>query len=88
MSKQNLLLRLRYSLIPFTLISKRMRLYNGIWYLSTDITGQMIGFKTGSFSFTRRCDPSIHGKDRRKRKKMAMKKLKKQQKQLKLNEQQ
>ena len=57
-----------------------MRLYNGIWYLSTDITGQMIGFKTGAFSFTRRCEQGIHSKDKRKRKKMAMKKLKKQQK--------
>jgi ribosomal protein S19 len=51
------------------MISKRMRVYNGIWPLSSDINGQMLGFKTGAFSFTRRCDPLTHGKDKRKRKK-------------------
>jgi len=67
--KSNLLLRIRNSLIPATFISKRMRVYNGIWFLSHDITGQMLGFKTGAFAFTRRCDPLIHGKNKRKRKK-------------------
>jgi len=50
-------------------LHKRIRLHNGIWYLSSDITGQMLGFKTGSFSYTRRCDSLIHGKHKQKRKK-------------------
>lgn len=68
-NKSNILLRIRNSLLPATYISKRIRLYNGIWYLSSDINSQMLGFKTGSFSFTRRCDALIHAKDKRKRKK-------------------
>jgi len=67
--KKNLLLRIRNSLLPATFVYKRIRVYNGIWYLTTDITGQMLGFKTGAFSYTRRCDPLIHAKHKKKRKK-------------------
>jgi len=72
-NKPKILLKIRNSLLPVTYTHKRMRLYNGIWYLSSDITSQMRGFKTGSFSYTRRCDALIHAKIKSKRKKKVKK---------------
>lgn len=67
--KNSIKLYIRNSLIPNTFLHKRIRVHNGIWYLSSDITSSLTGFKTGEFSYTRRCDPLIHGKHKQKRKK-------------------
>jgi len=69
--KPNSILRIRNSVLPAPLVSKRIRVYNGIWYLSSEVVTNMIGFKLGQFSYTRRFGADIHSKDKRKRKKKA-----------------
>jgi len=63
---------LRNSNIPFNCLNKNARIYNGIWYLGTDISRHKIGHKFGEFSFTKRCDAQIQS--RRKSKKKSKKK--------------
>lgn len=60
--------KLRNSLIPATLVDKRLRIYNGIWFLSHDVSPNTVGFKLGEFSFTKRCDTQIHLKFKSKKK--------------------
>lgn len=70
-SKLSPRIRIRNSTLPFSFVSKRIRVYNGIWYLSSDVVSNMVGFKLGQFSYTRRFGADIHSKDKRKRKKKA-----------------
>ena len=69
--KSNPILKIRNSILPVSYVSKRIRVYNGIWYLSSDVVSNMVGFKSGQFSYTRRFGADIHSKDKRKRKKKA-----------------
>lgn len=70
LSKNNINLRLRNSIIPYIFIEKKIKIniYNGIWYLSTLITNLMIGYKLGEFSYTKRSDTQTHLKKKRKKK--------------------
>lgn len=60
--------KLRNSSIPYSLVDKRIRIYNGIWFLSHDVALNTVGFKLGEFSFTKRCDTQIHLKSKSKKK--------------------
>jgi ribosomal protein S19 len=61
-------LKIRNSVIPSSFCDKRIRIYNGIWYLSKDIALNVVGFKVGEFSFTKRSDTQIHLKFKSKKK--------------------
>jgi len=60
---------LRNACIPASLLLKKISVHNGIWWLSTGVTPEMIGRKYGEFSFGRRCELFIHGRNKKKRKK-------------------
>lgn len=62
---------MRHTTIPESLVGCRLKLYNGIWYLSKDVNIDMVGFKLGSFGHTRRLDPNMHKSDKQKRRKKA-----------------
>lgn len=62
---------MRNTIVPASLIGCRLKLYNGIWYLSKDVNVDMVGFKLGSFGHTRRLDPNMHKYDKLRRKKKA-----------------
>lgn len=69
-SRFNLDIRLRNSIIPFIFIDRKIKIniYNGIWYLSTVFTNLMLGHKLGEFSYTKRSDTQTHLKKKRKKK--------------------
>lgn len=67
-NKSSILLKIRHSVIPSNFIDKRIRVYNGIWYLSKDVTTGMLGIKLGQFSFTKKSDKQLHKKRRTKKK--------------------
>lgn len=61
------LFQIRHSEIPFSLLKKKIFIYNGIWFLSANITERMVGYKLGEFSFSRKCDGNIHKKKKKKK---------------------
>ena len=67
--KKTVNLKIRNSCIPCYFIDKRIFIYNGIWNLSKNVTSNMIGFKFGEFSFTRRVDALLHTKKKKDKKK-------------------
>lgn len=67
--KKSLKLKLRNSVIPADYVNKRIRVYNGIWFLSQDVNTNMIGYKLGQFSYTKRSDLLMHSKWKKKGKK-------------------
>ena len=62
--KNNLIIstRSRNSKIPAIFIEKKIKIsiFNGIWYLSTLLNANMLGYKFGEFSFTKRSDTQTH----------------------------
>lgn len=58
----NLSVRSRNSVIPVLFLEKKIKIsvFNGIWYLSTLLSSNMLGCKFGEFSFTKRCDTQTH----------------------------
>lgn len=72
--KKSLIFRIRNSNIPANFVNKRIKVYNGTWFLSQDVMSNMIGFKLGQFSYTRRSDALIHSKVKRRKKKSVKKK--------------
>jgi ribosomal protein S19 len=63
-------IRIRNSIIPSIFMENRIKLYifNGIWYLSINISNMMMGCKFGEFSYTKRSDKQTHLKQKRKKK--------------------
>lgn len=68
LNKKSILLKIRNTLIPFNFTDKKLKIYNGIWYLSKEVASNMSGLKIGQFSFTKRCDKQIHKKKKGKKK--------------------
>jgi ribosomal protein S19 len=63
-------IRIRNSIIPSIFMDNRIKIniFNGIWYLSINISNMMIGCKFGEFSYTKRSDKQTHLKQKRKKK--------------------
>jgi len=63
-------IRIRNSLIPSLFMDSRIKLhvFNGIWYISLNLSHLMIGCKFGEFSYTKRSDKQTHLKQKRKKK--------------------
>jgi ribosomal protein S19 len=63
-------IRIRNSIIPSIFMDNRIKIYvfNGIWYLSVNISNMMMGCKFGEFSYTKRSDKQTHLKQKRKKK--------------------
>jgi len=63
-------IRIRNSIIPSIFMENRIKIYvfNGIWYLSVNISNIMMGCKFGEFSYTKRSDKQTHLKQKRKKK--------------------
>lgn len=64
LNKQGLNIRIRNSVIPTIFMDKKIKLciFNGTWFLSTLMMSNMVGFKLGEFSFTKRSDTQTHVK--------------------------
>jgi len=62
--------RIRNSIIPSIFMENRIKIYvfNGIWYLSINVSNMMMGSKFGEFSYTKRSDKQTHLKQKRKKK--------------------
>ena len=62
--------RIRNSIIPSIFMEYRIKIYvfNGIWYLSINVSNMMMGSKFGEFSYTKRSDKQTHLKQKRKKK--------------------
>ncbi len=43
----------RKSIIPFTFLNKRIRIYNGFTFISMEVTRDKVGHKLGEFSITK-----------------------------------
>ena len=63
-------IHIRNSIIPSIFMDNRIKIniFNGIWYLSINLTNMMIGCKFGEFSYTKRSDKQTHLKQKRKKK--------------------
>jgi len=63
-------IRIRNSIIPSIFMENRIKIYvfNGIWYLSVNISNMMMRCKFGEFSYTKRSDKQTHLKQKRKKK--------------------
>ena len=59
LNNSNLKIWNRFSVIPFAFANKRFLIYNGIWFLSVDISIDMVGFKFGEFAFSKRINKYI-----------------------------
>jgi len=62
-----ILIKLRNSMIPEYFIGKSVKIYNGAWFLSKTIVNHMIGFKFGMFSFTKKSDTQLQNKKKKKK---------------------
>jgi len=58
----------RQSVIPFYMVGKRIRVYNGSWFLVQTINLDMIGTKFGSYSITKRFDTQLKSRMKTKKK--------------------
>lgn len=52
-AKKNIKIQYRHSIIPNTLLSKTLNIYNGRKYIPVIVKKEMIGHKTGEFSITK-----------------------------------
>ena len=59
----------RNSIISKALIGRVFTVHNGVWLLKVTVESNMVGFKLGSFSFTKRIGFEIHDPDKKKKKK-------------------
>lgn len=69
LKKKNFTVWSRCSTIPQIFVNKKLRVYNGTWYLSLNVKPSMVGKKFGEFSFTKRTGSSIHTGSKKKKKK-------------------
>lgn len=62
LNKSVLNIRNRNSVMPYIFLDKQIKfcIFNGIWYLSLMTSLNMLGFKFGEFSFTKRSDTQTH----------------------------
>lgn len=67
LNNSNLKIWNRFSVIPYAFANKRFLIHNGIWFLSIDISLDMVGFKFGEFSFTKHIN-KIHTLAKKKQK--------------------
>lgn len=67
-SKNLITTKIRNSIISNFYVDKKICIYNGIWFLSKDISSTMVGLKLGEFSFTKRSDTQLHIKRKSKKK--------------------
>jgi ribosomal protein S19 len=58
----------RNILLTKPLLQKKVKIYNGIWFLSRDANTNLLGHKTGEISFTKKCDTQLHLKRKSKKK--------------------
>lgn len=58
----------RNSQIPPYMLGRRVRLYNGAWFLVQTISSSMIGSKFGQYSITKRFDTQIQSRMKSKKK--------------------
>lgn len=58
----------RNSQIPPYMLGRRVRLYNGAWFLVQTISSNMIGSKFGQYSITKRFDTQIQSRMKSKKK--------------------
>lgn len=58
----------RNSQIPPYMLGRRVRLYNGAWFLVQTISANMIGSKFGQYSVTKRFDTQIQSRIKSKKK--------------------
>jgi ribosomal protein S19 len=75
LSNKFMILKNRSSIIPFAYKNKRVKIYNGKFFLSKDLNQNMVGLKLGEFSFTKRSDTQIHKKFKSKKKSGKRKKI-------------
>lgn len=66
--KKSLRLRFRNSAIPKKFIKKRLKIYNGIWFITVFVKPDIVGTTLGEFSFSRRVGERTHLKEKRKKK--------------------
>lgn len=52
-SKKTMKIQHRHTIIPYTLLSKTLNIYNGKKYIPVIIKKEMVGHKTGEFSITK-----------------------------------
>lgn len=65
----------RNSQIPPYMLGRRVRLYNGAWFLVQTISSNMIGSKFGQYSITKRFDTQIQSRMKSKKKQKIKNKL-------------
>ncbi len=58
----------RNSQIPPYMLGRRIRLYNGAWFLVQTISSNMIGSKFGQYSLTKRFDTQMQSRIKSKKK--------------------
>lgn len=58
----------RNSQIPPYMVGRRVRLYNGAWFLVQTISSDMVGTKFGEYSITKRFDTQIQSRMKAKKK--------------------
>lgn len=66
--KKNFNVWQRSSKIPSSFVNKRIRIHNGIWLLSLNVKPNMVGYKFGEFSFSKRMGKIIHFQNKSKKK--------------------
>ena len=59
----------RSSLVTLRFLDNKIKIYNGIWFLSVQVKPNMIGHKFGEFSITKKLGKDIHKKNKKKKSK-------------------
>lgn len=58
----------RNSVIPPFMVGRRIRVYNGAWFLVQTINPEMVGTKFGEYSITKRLDGQLKSRMKTKKK--------------------
>lgn len=66
--KKVIMFKARNFVLSKALLDKRLCIYNGTWFLSSDISNNFIGLRLGQLSFTKRSDSQLHLKKKSKKK--------------------
>lgn len=64
----------RFSTVTAYFLDKKLKIYNGIWFLSVLVKSNMLGHKFGEFSVTKKLGRDIHQKSKKKKSKKRSKK--------------
>lgn len=67
-SQKTKILWFRNSVIPSFMVGRRVRVYNGAWYLVQTISSDMVGSKFGEYSLTKRSDSQLQSRMKAKKK--------------------